>query len=84
CGKHFFQQGRMDAKAGISRWNRRKGSGVVFGEDVFYVVDRCPKTTPDPFLRNQCGKHFLQRGRMDAKAARCKNSKLSRTTPSDA
>ena len=26
----------------------RKGSGVVFGEAGFHVVDRCPKTTPDP------------------------------------
>jgi hypothetical protein len=26
----------------------RKGSGVVFGESVSYVVRRCPKTTPDP------------------------------------
>ncbi|TVS19630.1 MAG: hypothetical protein EA424_07785 [Planctomycetaceae bacterium] len=25
-----------------------KGSGVVFGESVYHVVDRCPKTTPDP------------------------------------
>jgi outer membrane protein assembly factor BamB len=28
--------------------NRRKGSGVVFGQAAFLVVDRCPKTTPDP------------------------------------
>jgi hypothetical protein len=27
----------------------RKGSGVFFGESVFHVVRRCPKTTPDPF-----------------------------------
>jgi outer membrane protein assembly factor BamB len=26
----------------------RKGSGVVFGEAAVHVVDRCPKTTPDP------------------------------------
>jgi hypothetical protein len=25
-----------------------KGSGVVFGEAVFQVANRCPKTTPDP------------------------------------
>jgi serine/threonine protein kinase len=28
--------------------NRRKGSGVVFGQAAFRVVDRCPKTFPDP------------------------------------
>ena len=27
----------------------RKGSGVVFGQRVFQVANRCPKTTPDPF-----------------------------------
>ena len=26
----------------------RKGSGVVFGQAAFPMVDRCPKTTPDP------------------------------------
>jgi hypothetical protein len=26
----------------------RKGSGVVFGQAAFHVIDRCPKTTPDP------------------------------------
>jgi hypothetical protein len=26
----------------------RKGSGVVFGQSVFHVVRRGPKTTPDP------------------------------------
>ena len=25
-----------------------KGSGVVFGENTFHMVDPCPKTTPDP------------------------------------
>ena len=25
-----------------------RGSGVVFGEPAFHVVNRCPKTTPDP------------------------------------
>jgi hypothetical protein len=26
----------------------RKGSGVVFGQSIFHVVRRGPKTTPDP------------------------------------
>ena len=28
------------------------GSGVAFGESVFHVVRRCPKTTPDPVPRS--------------------------------
>jgi hypothetical protein len=28
---------------------RRKGSGVVFGQGAFPMVNCCPKTTPDPF-----------------------------------
>jgi hypothetical protein len=26
----------------------QKGSGVVFGQRVFHVENRCPKSTPDP------------------------------------
>ena len=31
----------------------RKGSGVVFGQPALHVVDRSPKTTPDPVAYHQ-------------------------------
>ena len=31
----------------------RKGLGVVFGQAAFHVVDRRPKTTPDPVAHHQ-------------------------------
>jgi len=34
-----------------SLWNRRKGSGVVFGQGRFHRFSRWPKTTPDPVVR---------------------------------
>jgi outer membrane protein assembly factor BamB len=39
---------RISTRPGISWWNRRKGSGVVFGQACYHMVDPWPKTTPDP------------------------------------
>jgi hypothetical protein len=49
-----------------------KGSGVVFGQAAFHVVDRYPKTTPDPVAyRTSKSDTFCFAGPWESLACRC-------------
>jgi P-type Cu2+ transporter len=54
----------------------RKGSGVVFGQAGSHVVDRCPKTTPDPVAYRPDDKERRDAVTSDSGEVRCSHCGL--------